>query len=155
MKQSVRRDCFQKKAGTGMKTVLLIGVNHLGTLIAKKMMEIGYEVMAVDSDEARVNAIQSMVTDARIGDSTNEEFLKYLGVDEYDICFVTIASDFQNSLMTTFLLKELGASKVIGRANSEIQEKLLFRSGADEVINPEKLASEWVASRYNITGSHR
>ena len=155
MKQSVRRDCFQKKAGTGMKTVLLIGVNHLGTLIAKKMMEIGYEVMAVDSDEARVNAIQSMVTDARIGDSTNEEFLKYLGVDEYDICFVTIASDFQNSLMTTFLLKELGASKVIGRANSEIQEKLLFRSGADEVINPEKLASEWVASRYNITSSHR
>ena len=138
-----------------MKTVLLIGVNHLGTLIAKKMMEIGYEVMAVDSDEARVNAIQSMVTDARIGDSTNEEFLKYLGVDEYDICFVTIASDFQNSLMTTFLLKELGASKVIGRANSEIQEKLLFRSGADEVINPEKLASEWVASKYNIAGNHR
>lgn len=135
-----------------MKTVLLIGVNHLGTLIAKKMMEIGYEVMAVDSDEARVNAIQSIVTDARIGDSTNEEFLKYLGVDEYDLCFVTIASDFQNSLMTTFLLKELGAAKVIGRANSEIQEKLLFRSGADEVINPEKLTSEWVASKYRIAG---
>ena len=135
-----------------MKTVLLIGVNHLGTLIAKKMMEIGYEVMAVDSDEARVNAIQTMVTDARIGDSTNEEFLKYLGVDEYDICFVTIASDFQNSLMTTFLLKELGAAKVIGRANSEIQEKLLFRSGADEVINPEKLTSEWVASKYGSAG---
>ena len=131
-----------------MKTVLLIGVNHLGTLIAKKMMEIGYEVMAVDSDEARVNAIQSMVTDARIGDSTNEEFLKYLGVDEYDICFVTIASDFQNSLMTTFLLKELGASKVIGRANSEIQEKLLYRNGADEVINPEKQAAEWFAAKY-------
>jgi trk system potassium uptake protein TrkA len=57
--------------------------------------------------------------------------------------------------MTTFLLKELGASRVIGRANSEIQEKLLFRSGADEVINPEKLASEWVASKYNIAGNHR
>ena len=135
-----------------MKTVLLIGVNHLGTLIAKRMMEIGYEVMAVDSDEARVNAIQSIVTDARIGDSTNEEFLKYLGVDEYDLCFVTIASDFQNALMTTFLLKELGAAKVIGRANSEIQEKLLFRSGADEVINPEKLTSEWVASKYGSAG---
>ena len=133
-----------------MKSCLLIGVNHLGTLIAKKMTELGYEVMAVDSDESRVNLIQSFVTDALIGDSTNEEFLKTLGVSEYDLCFVTIASDFQNALMTVFLLKEMGAGTVIGRANSEIQEKLLLRSGADEVINPEKLAAEWVASKYNI-----
>ena len=133
-----------------MKSCLLIGVNHLGTLIAKKMTELGYEVMAVDSDESRINLIQSFVTDALIGDSTNEEFLKSLGVSEYDLCFVTIASDFQNALMTVFLLKEMGAGTVIGRANSEIQEKLLLRSGADEVINPEKLAAEWVASKYNI-----
>ena len=132
-----------------MKSCLLIGVNHLGTLIAKKMTELGYEVMAVDSDESRINLIQSFVTDALIGDSTNEEFLKSLGVSEYDLCFVTIASDFQNALMTVFLLKEMGAGTVIGRANSEIQEKLLLRSGADEVINPEKLAAEWVATKYN------
>lgn len=132
-----------------MKSCLLIGVNHLGTLIAKKMTELGYEVMAVDSDESRINLIQSYVTDALIGDSTNEEFLKSLGVSEYDLCFVTIASDFQNALMTVFLLKEMGAGTVIGRANSEIQEKLLLRSGADEVINPEKLAAEWVATKYN------
>ena len=131
-----------------MKSCLLIGVNHLGTLIAKRMMEIGYEVMAVDNDETRINMIQSYVTDALIGDSTNEEFLKSLGVKEYDLCFVTIASDFQYALMTIFLLKELGAGRVIGRANGEIQEKLLIRSGADEVINPEKLAAEWAAARY-------
>ena len=131
-----------------MKSCLLIGVNHLGTLIAKKMMESGYEVMAVDNDEERINMIQSYVTDALIGDSTNEEFLKSLGVKEYDLCFVTIASDFQYALMTIFLLKELGAVRVIGRANGEIQEKLLIRSGADEVINPEKLAAEWAAARY-------
>ena len=131
-----------------MKSCLLIGVNHLGTLIAKRMMEIGYEVMAVDNDETRINMIQSYVTDSLIGDSTNEEFLKSLGVKEYDLCFVTIASDFQYALMTIFLLKELGAGRVIGRANGEIQEKLLFRSGADEVINPEKLAAEWAAARF-------
>lgn len=129
-----------------MRTCLLIGVNHLGTLIAKKIVDLGHEVMAVDSDETRINAIQTVATDVQIGDCTNEAFLQSLGVDEYDICFVTIASDFQNALMTVFLLKELGAAKVIGRANSEIQEKLLMRSGADGVINPEKLASEWVAN---------
>jgi trk system potassium uptake protein TrkA len=131
-----------------MKSCLLIGVNHLGSLIAKKMAELGYEVMAVDSDESRINLIESLVTDAQIGDSTNEEFLKSLGVSEYDLCFVTIESDFQNALMTVFLLKELGAGTVIGRASSEIEEKLLLRSGADEVINPEKLAAEWVGERY-------
>ena len=98
-----------------MKSCLLIGVNHLGTLIAKRMMEIGYEVMAVDNDETRINTIQSYVTDSLIGDSTNEEFLKSLGVKEYDLCFVTIASDFQYALMTIFLPKELGAGRVIGR----------------------------------------
>ncbi len=139
-----------------MKSFLLVGVNHLGTLVAKEMAALGYEVMAIDSDEGRINAIQSIVTDARIGDSTNEEFLKSLGVNEYDICFVTISSDFQNSLMTTFLLKELGAGRVIGRANSEIQEKLLLRSGADEVINPEKLASEWMGAKYgNVPGADK
>ena len=132
-----------------MKSILLVGVNHLGTLIAKRMEEIGYEVMAVDSDEARINAIQPYVTDSQIGDSTNEEFLRSLGISDYDLCFVTITTDFQNSLMTTFLLKELGAVKVIGRANSVIQEKLLLRSGADEVINPEKLAAEWIAGQYH------
>lgn len=131
-----------------MKSCLLIGVNHLGSLIAKKMAELGYEVMAADSDESRINLIEPLVTDAQIGDSTNEEFLKSLGVSEYDLCFVTIESDFQNALMTVFLLKELGAGTVIGRASSEIQEKLLLRSGADEVINPEKLAAEWVGERY-------
>lgn len=132
-----------------MKSFLLIGVNHLGSMIAKKLVELGYEVMAVDTDETRINAIQSVVTDALIGDSTNEEFLKKLGVDEYDVCFVTIVNDFQDSLMTTFLLKEMGAVKVIARAGSEIQERLLYRSGADEVINPEKLAAGWIAERYS------
>jgi trk system potassium uptake protein TrkA len=118
-------------------------------MIAKKLVDLGYEVMAVDTDETRINAIQSVVTDALIGDSTNEEFLKKLGVDEYDVCFVTIVNDFQDSLMTTFLLKEMGAVKVIARAGSEIQERLLYRSGADEVINPEKLAAGWIAERYS------
>ena len=131
-----------------MKSILLIGVNHLGTLIAKKMADTGFEVMAVDNDEGRINAVQSIVTDSQIGDTTNEEFLKSLGVSEYDLCFVTIATDFQSSLMTTFLLKELGAAKVVARANSEIQEKLLYRNGADEVINPEKQAAEWFAAKY-------
>ena len=131
-----------------MKSCLLIGVNHLGTLIAKKMTELGYEVMAVDSDESRINLIQSFVTDALIGDSTNEAFLRSLGINNFDVCIVTIGSDFQSSLETTSLLKELGGRLVVSRADREVQAKFLLRNGADEVINPEKQIAQWAAIRY-------
>ncbi len=112
-----------------MQSILLIGVNHLGTLIAERMQDLGHEVMAVDKDEERINEIQDIVTDAQIGDAVNEGFLRSLGVNNYDICFVTVADDFESSLITTMLLKKLGARRVIARANREIQETLLLRRG--------------------------
>ena len=94
--------------------------------------------MAVDLDEERVNDALPYVTNAQIGDSTNEEFLKSLGIANYDICFVTIGGNFQNSLETTCLLKELGGKMVISRAERDVQEKFLLRNGADKVVYPEK-----------------
>ena len=131
-----------------MKAILLIGLNKFGTLIARQLHDLGHQVMAVDRDEARINAVLPIVTDAQIGDSTNENFLRSLGVNSYDVCIVTIGSDFQSSLETTSLLKELGGQLVVSRADREVQAKFLLRNGADEVINPEKQIAEWAAIRY-------
>ncbi len=131
-----------------MKSILLIGINKFGTLIAKQLHELGHQVMAVDRDEARINAVLPLVTDAQIGDSTNEAFLRSLGINDFDVCIVTIGSDFQSSLETTSLLKELGGKLVVSRADRDVQEKFLLRNGADEVINPEKQIAEWAAIRY-------
>lgn len=131
-----------------MKSVLLIGMNHFGVLLATMLQSLGHEVMAVDRDEERINSITAVVTDAKIGDSTNEEFLKSLGVSDYDLCIVAITADFQSSLVTTSLLKELGAKRVLSRADAQIQEKFLLRNGADEVINPSRQAAEWTVARY-------
>ena len=131
-----------------MKSVLLIGLNNFGILTAKQLQNLGHEVMAVDRDENRVNTVLPVVTDAQIGDSTNEDFLKGLGINNYDLCIVAITNDFQSSLVTTALLKEMGAKMVISRADSEIQKGFLLRNGADAVINPEKQIAEWVAVRY-------
>ncbi len=131
-----------------MKSVLLIGINHFGTMIAKRLHELGHQVLAVDRDEDRINAVLPLVTDAQIGDSTNEAFLRSLGVNNFDVCIVTIGSDFQSSLETTSLLKELGARLVVSRADREAQEKFLLKNGADEVINPEKQIADWAAIRY-------
>ena len=131
-----------------MKSILLIGVNNFGFMMARKLNELGHQIMAVDRNEARVNSILPFVTDAQIGDATNEAFLRTLGVYNYDVCIVAIGGDFQSSLETTSLLKELGAKVVVSRADREVQAKFLLRNGADEVINPEKQIAEWAAIRY-------
>ena len=131
-----------------MKNILLIGLGRFGRHIALQLNKLGHEVMAVDSNEERVNAILPIVTNAQIGDSTNTEFLKSLGIGNFDVCIVTIGGNFQNSLETTSLLKELGAKLVVSRAERDVQEKFLLRNGADEAIYPEKQVANWAAIRY-------
>ena len=128
-----------------MKSILLIGLGRFGKYIAMKLNSMNHEVMAIDNSEERVNAILPYVTNAQIGDSTNAEFMQSLGVDNYDACIVAIGDDFQSSLETAFLLKELGAKKVIARASKGTQEKILLRNGADEVVYPEKKIAAWTA----------
>ncbi len=131
-----------------MKTVLLIGLGRFGKSVAKKLNELKHQVMAVDRNEDRVNDVLPLVTDAQIGDATNENFLRSLGVDNYDVCFVAIGEDFQSSLETTSLLKELGAKKVVSRASREVHRKFLLRNGADDVVYPEKQLAAWTAIRH-------
>lgn len=131
-----------------MKNILLIGLGRFGRHLAVELNELDHEVMAVDDDEDRVNEILPYVTNAQIGDSTNANFLKSLGIGNFDICFVTISANFENSLETTSLLKELGAKIVISRAERDIQKKFLLRNGADQVVYPERQVAKWASIRY-------
>ena len=131
-----------------MKNVLLIGAGHFGRHIAMQLSQLGHQVMALDTDEERINDILPFVTKAQIGDSTNAELLRALGIRDFDVCFVTISGNFQNSLETTSLLKELGAKYVVSRAERDVQAKFLLRNGADNVVYPEKQMAIWAAKRY-------
>lgn len=131
-----------------MKSFLLIGLGRFGRHIAMKLNEQGHQIMAVDTNEDRVNAVLDIVTNAQIGDSTNADFLKALGVRNFDVCIVAISGDFQSSLETTSLLKELGAQLVVSRAERDVQAKFLLRNGADEILYPEKQLAKWAAVRY-------
>ena len=131
-----------------MKSVLILGAGNFGSMLARQMNAQGYEIMIVDVRENLINAVMPFVTDAQIGDSTNPNFLQTLGVDNYDLCVVTISENFQTSLETTSLLKDLGARQVISRAKNEIQEKFLLRNGADEVVYPEKQVALRLATKY-------
>lgn len=132
-----------------MKSILLIGLGRFGKHIALQLNQLGHQVMGVDYNEDRVNDAMDVVTNAQIGDSTNEEFLRSLGIDNYDVCIVAIGNDFQSSLETTNSLKELGAKFVVSRAERDGQAKFLLRNGADEVVYPEKQVAKWAAIRYS------
>ncbi len=132
-----------------MKTILVIGMGKFGKNAAIRLRELGHEVMAVDMIEERVTDSLQIASNAIIGDATSRAFLETLGVGDYDLCIVTIGDDFQSSLETTSLLKEMGAKKVISRASNDVQKKFLLRNGADYVVYPEEQVARWVAIRYS------
>lgn len=131
-----------------MKNILLIGMGRFGKTMAAELDKLGHQVMAVDNREKCINECIDFVTNAQIGDSTNPEFLKSLGIDNYDVCIVTIKKDFQSSLETTTLLKDMGAKLVVSRAASDFHARFLLRNGADKVVFPEKQMAKWAAVRY-------
>lgn len=132
-----------------MKSILLIGLGRFGRHIAIKLDELNHQVMAVDSNESRVEAVLPYVRNAQIGDATNEDFIRSLGVRNFDVCIVAIGDNFQSSLEATSLLKELGAKMVVSRAARDVHAKFLLRNGADEVVYPEKQLASWTAIRYS------
>ena len=132
-----------------MKSILLIGLGRFGKHVAIQLNQLGHQVMAVDHVEERVDAVLPFVTTAQIGDSTNADFLESLGIRNFDVCIVAIGNNFQSSLETTSLLKDLGARLVVSRAARDVQAKFLLRNGADEVVYPEKQLARWTAIRYS------
>lgn len=132
-----------------MKSVLIIGMGRMGRHLASKMQQLGNDVMVVDHNREIIDAMSERFTDANICDCTNEAVIRALGVDNFDLCFVTIGEDFQASLVITSLLKKHGARKIVAKANQDIQAELLRTIGADEIVNAEEELADNLAVRYN------
>ena len=132
-----------------MKSVLIIGMGRFGNHLCRKMVELKNQVMIVDIQEERLSDMLPFVTSAKIGDCTNVDVLKSIGVGNFDLCFVCIGTNFQSSLEITSLLKECGARYVISKATRDIQAKFLLRNGADKVIYPDKDIAEKTAVQYS------
>lgn len=133
-----------------MKTVLIIGLGRFGRRLATRMAELGNEVMIVDQNAEIVEKLLPYVTDGKIGDCTDEEVLRSLGVNNFDICFVCTGNSFQSSLEITDQLKTLGAKRVISKADRDIQAKFLLKNGADEVVYPNRDIADKVAVRCSM-----
>ena len=132
-----------------MKSILIIGMGRFGRHLCKNLSQLGNQVMIVDEKEENLEELLPYVVSAKIGDCTNENVLKSLGISNFDLCFVCIGTNFQSSLEITSLVKELGGRHVVSKANRDIHAKFLLRNGADEVIYPDRDIAEKLAVRYS------
>lgn len=127
------------------KQYAVIGMGRFGSSVAKSLYDMGYEVLAVDSSESRIQAINQLVTHAIQVDSTDEEALRAIGIRNFDVVVVAIGQDIQSSILTTLILKEMGIGTLIVKAQNELHGKVLKRIGADKVIFPERDMGQRVA----------
>ncbi|MEG1441626.1 MAG: TrkA family potassium uptake protein [Oscillospiraceae bacterium] len=131
-----------------MKSVLIIGLGRFGRHMARTMVNLKNEVLAIDNDETRANESLEYIGNIQIGDATSEKFIASLGVRNFDMCVVAIGDNFQSSLETTALLKEYGAKFILARANRDVHKKFLLHNGADEVVYAERAMAERMAMKY-------
>lgn len=130
-----------------MKSILLIGIGRFGYHVAKELSTLDVEFLAIDTDEEKLKHVSKYASKSFIGNSTDIEFLKTLGVNNFDECIVAIGDDFQDSLETVLNLKELGAKKITARASLESQKNLLAKIGADFIVYPEEQLAKWTSLR--------
>lgn len=132
-----------------MKSILMIGMGKFGHHLCQNLVDLGNEVMIVDTNQAVMEDLIPFVTSAKIGDCTSPDVLKSLGVGNFDLCFVCIGTNFHSSLEITSQLKDMGAKYVVSKANRDIHAKFLLRNGADEVIYPDRDIAEKVAMKFS------
>lgn len=132
-----------------MKSILVIGLGRFGRHIAKKFIEEGNSVLAIENNTERADCAVDIVNNIEIGDATNESFIKSIGIGNFDICVVAIGNNFQTALEATVLLKDFGANFIIARASRSVHQKLLLRNGADEVVYTEKESAQRLAIKYS------
>lgn len=128
-----------------MKSILIIGMGRFGSHLCMNLSKLDNEIMIVDKCEEKLEDLLPLVTSAKIGDCTNIKVLESLGVSNFDLCVVCIGNNFQSSLEITSLLKDLGAKRIVSKANRDIHAKFLLRNGADEVIFPDRDIAEKLA----------
>lgn len=128
------------------KQFVVIGCGRFGSSVAKKLYDLGAEVMTVDKNEETVQNIADFVTYAVQADATDENTIKSLGIRNFDVAVVSIGGDIQSSILVTLMLKELGVKYVVAKAQNDLHGKVLYRIGADRVVFPEREMGIRVAS---------
>ncbi|MGM9986682.1 MAG: potassium channel family protein [Bacillaceae bacterium] len=145
------------------KEFAVIGLGRFGGSVCRELSERGMDVLAIDTDEDRVNEFANIATHSVIADSTDEMVLKSLGIRNFEHVIVAIGDDIQASILTTLILKELGVQNITAKAQNDYHEKVLRKIGADRIVHPERdmgnriaaqMASDMILDYLDLSDKH-
>lgn len=120
------------------RSFCIIGLGRFGQTLAVNLARTDHQVLVIDSDDNIVNAMSDIVTNAVVGDPTNEAVLHAAGVRDYDCVVIASADSINDSILITLTLKEMGIPQVVARASSDQHRRVLEKIGADMVVFPEQ-----------------
>ena len=123
---------------TKKRSFCIIGLGRFGQTLAVNLAHTDHQVLVIDEDDDIVNAMSDIVTNAVVGDPTNEAVLRAAGVSDYDCAVVASAENINDSILITLILKEMGVKQVVSRAASDQHRRVLEKIGADMVVFPEQ-----------------
>ena len=121
-----------------MKTYMVVGLGRFGSEVARRLCQLGCEVLVIDRSEELVQQVSAEVTHAVVGDARDKEVLRALGAQDFDCAIVAIGGSLADSVLATMNLKELGVGNVVCKAHDETHRQVLKKLGADQVVIPEQ-----------------
>ncbi|MCB4204451.1 TrkA family potassium uptake protein [Deferribacterales bacterium Es71-Z0220] len=132
------------------KDVAVFGLGYFGYSVARECYKYGHSVLAVDKNKMIVEQIKDDVTEAVCANVADEDTLKELAINKFDVVVLSMSNSFESQILTLAFLKRLEAKYVICKANTKIQEEILYKMGADQVILPEREIAKKVATKINF-----
>ena len=128
-----------------MKSYIVIGLGRFGSQAAKRLYELGCEVLAIDRNSELVQPIANQVTQAVVADARDKEVLRALGAKDFQCAIVAIGDNLADSVLATMNLKELGVPYIVCKASDETHRQVLLKLGADRVVIPEQEQADRLA----------
>jgi trk system potassium uptake protein TrkA len=121
-----------------MQQFAVIGMGRFGISLCEELTANGAEVLAIDVDEEKLRPVINLASDVVLSDCSDENTVKELELDRYDVVFVAIGDDINGSILTTLVLKEAGVKTVWVKAKNRFHRRILEKIGADKIISPER-----------------
>jgi trk system potassium uptake protein TrkA len=121
-----------------MQSFVILGLGRFGQSVAKTLCELGQEVLVIDENESLIQSVSNQITYAMVGNVTDENVLKSVGIKNFDAAVVSTGKNLESSILVTQMLKEMGMKYILVKAQNELHARVLTKLGADRVVFPEQ-----------------
>lgn len=131
---------------------IIVGIGNFGGYLAKRLTNLGHEVIGIDSNESKIESIKDSITHSIVMDATDQAAVKNLPLKDTDIVIIAIGEDVGSSIMSTAIFKQLKSKRIIARAINDLHETVIQAIGVDEIIHPEEETADRLAKRLEMKG---